>query len=71
MCDILQAADERPEPFSEEEVEAPGPGRSAASQKHDRETLGNGLCSQKVSFLMNIIITLASQEKGFWIFQAH
>lgn len=35
MCNIVQAANERPEPFSEEEVEAPGPGRGAAHQKHD------------------------------------
>lgn len=35
MCDFLQAADERPEPFSEEKVEAPGSGRGAAHQKHD------------------------------------
>lgn len=35
MCDILQAADERPEPFSKEKVETRGPGRGAAHQKHD------------------------------------
>lgn len=39
--DVLQAADERPEPFPEETVEAYSPGWGAAHQKHDGETLGN------------------------------
>lgn len=35
LCDILQAADERPESFSKEAVETCGAGRSAAHQKHE------------------------------------
>lgn len=49
MCNILQTADERPESFSEEKVEASGPGWGSAHQEHDRETLGDSICSQKVS----------------------
>lgn len=35
LRDVLQAADERPEPFSKETVETRGAGRSAAHQKHE------------------------------------
>lgn len=48
VCDIIQAADERPETFSEEKVETSGSRRGATHQKHDGKALGNYLCSQKV-----------------------
>lgn len=55
LCDLLQAADEGPEPFSKETVETRGAGRSAAHQKHDRKTLGNNLWSQKVSWMCKML----------------
>lgn len=48
VCDIIQAADERPETFSEEKVETSGSRRGATHQKYDGKALGNYLCSQKV-----------------------
>lgn len=45
---VVQAAPERPGSLPEEALEAPGAGRSAADQEHDRETLGNRLHTQEV-----------------------
>lgn len=44
---VVQATAERPGPLPEEALEAPGAGRSAADQKHDREALGNHLHPQE------------------------
>lgn len=63
VCDILQAVNERPESFSEEKVEAPGPRRGAADQKYDWETLGNNLRRQKVTWVINIVFIPVSQNR--------